>query len=188
MTKTPAKWIAFLITLLVAISGCAVRGEDIHDPLPSWDLQELTKRSSVDWGIKASEVTALQILMWNQELDSEGQQIDNVLVWLQLHTETPARYSTNRPDVWVLVSMSRYIGDDKVWRENPRIGYHELPGIRIFKSAPRNEDVYRFLGIGWDFSSNKHFRLLEGVVRQRTWHRVIGEHPSKFHHGEIQIQ
>lgn len=188
MTITPLRWPALLLSLLVVLTTAPAFGQDNLDPMPPWNFAEITDRAIDGWDFKAEEVKAFHLLAWNRVVNRRGQTDDNVLLWVQLHVGHPEQLYMHKPDLWALMSMSRREGEDKTWRENARIGPHELPGIRIFESAPSNEDVYRFLGTAWDFSSGEHFRLLDGAVRQHTWAKVIGEKPTKFHQNEYGAQ
>jgi hypothetical protein len=160
------------------------RAEDNLDPLPPWNYRDLVNKATVGWGFEPEELKDVRMLAWNRELDRQNHEIENVLFWLSIRVKYPQQYNKEKTDLWVLITMTRYTQRNDGWLENARVGNHEVPGITMKEYPPRNQDIYKFLGKGWDFESNQHFRLLEGRIRRNTWMQVIGELPTILHAGE----
>lgn len=180
----------FLIvtSLFVCVSACAVgkRAENL-DPLPPWNYQELVESATRGWGFQPEDIKEAHLLAWHSELDSRypAHQVDNALFWVHAYVADPKRLNYLRtPQIWLILSISREPEKSDKWWENARLGSHGAPGFVYFEQPPKNQDIYKFLGDKWEFSSTDRFQLLEGAVRRNTWREVVGQEPTKFHSNE----
>lgn len=168
----------FLIIMISKASLCMACPSSQKDAIADLGLTGFFEES---YRIAKEDVKSLDLLLCNKIKNAKWGEIQNVLLIANIHPTSGRRYNLKVDDFYILVSFSKYINNENHWEENTQIGKHELPGVQIYERKPTNQDIYIFLGQGWNFAPDARNELIEGVVYSFNWERVIGQAPERHH-------
>ena len=177
MTRLSVALSAAVIVALLALSHPSADLIDPLDPLVSWDYKAMLvpAEQGLQERHKPRDVTS-RLLAWHVMVDDRGLKVEGGLLWF--------KYQAGGAQKWALADVYRHPNRSQEWSLSIVFDSPWEP-IRVFDSAPTNQDVYEFGAKHWTFGAPPgSFKYLHAHVCVHAWREALGTEPTKRYPGE----